>query len=459
MIKNMNKKKLLKILFLSFITCFLCFSCFAYADELPTGEGFEIEVPDTGNVSEVAKWAFYLLVSISGIAAFGILVWAGFLYITAAGDPGRIGEAKNKAKAAIFGLIFILASYLILTTLNPELTTFTTKHLDIQNGIVLTNNSTGKQWNYVQSAPILSSKIKIDDDGNIVSGSTYSIKFIASPDELYGIYIYKGTSYTYGMGEIFYKNNGGTISLPSEPASIYLLWNKPGVYLYDDDNPEKPPKYLTTGSKSIGTFANAVDRIVINEKDGQLFNTILFSETNYFGRYALIDTAPFDNGIDLGSTSIRKNELESIFIYHPSSGGQATVYPQINFQGDECNISSLGIFDNVCTENYELHSIKINPKTALLLDLSKIQPESSTNYLNPIGRAELFVANDSVFEINDIKTTNIYTEFDACAETGIDWLTGIVDIGNITCGITSTGMKIMYPTIALPRSFIVIPFE
>lgn len=104
-------------LFLLILFFFLSISSFCFAiDELNTEEA------DT--FAEIGQWGFNFILSTSVLAAFGVLVWAGFMWLTSAGDTTKISEAKTKIKAAIIGLLIIFFSYLIITTINPELMLF-----------------------------------------------------------------------------------------------------------------------------------------------------------------------------------------------------------------------------------------------------------------------------------------------------------------------------------------------
>ena len=73
-------------------------------------------------LNQLVAWLYYFIVMISGFAAFLMLVWAGFQWMTSAGNPTKIGEAKDRLISAVLGLVLILASWLILNTINPELT-------------------------------------------------------------------------------------------------------------------------------------------------------------------------------------------------------------------------------------------------------------------------------------------------------------------------------------------------
>jgi hypothetical protein len=61
------------------------------------------------------------LSSVGILAALGIAV-AGVMWITAAGDSGKIGEAKSWIASSLLGLALMLCAFLILNTINPELT-------------------------------------------------------------------------------------------------------------------------------------------------------------------------------------------------------------------------------------------------------------------------------------------------------------------------------------------------
>lgn len=73
---------------------------------------------DFGSLIEsIFNWALALV----GIAVFVNFLWAGFLWFTAAGRPGPINQAQEKMTNALIGAIILLASYLILNTINPDL--------------------------------------------------------------------------------------------------------------------------------------------------------------------------------------------------------------------------------------------------------------------------------------------------------------------------------------------------
>lgn len=87
--------------------------------EYPEIAGFDLNVDQ--DLNQIVAWFYYFIVSIGGLATFVMLVWGGFVWLTSAGSPAGIADAKDRIQSAFLGLIIILASYLILQVINPEL--------------------------------------------------------------------------------------------------------------------------------------------------------------------------------------------------------------------------------------------------------------------------------------------------------------------------------------------------
>jgi len=79
------------------------------------------------NVTGMVKYFYEWGIALGGLAAFVALIIGGFLYLTSMGEPTRLAEAKDRIKSAFFGLILLLSSWLILNTINPQLTTLKAK--------------------------------------------------------------------------------------------------------------------------------------------------------------------------------------------------------------------------------------------------------------------------------------------------------------------------------------------
>lgn len=76
----------------------------------------------TITVPQYFSYIYWLIITIAGLIAFGVMIWAGFAYVTSAGNPARISEAKNRILQGLFGLLILLGSYIIFNTINPQLT-------------------------------------------------------------------------------------------------------------------------------------------------------------------------------------------------------------------------------------------------------------------------------------------------------------------------------------------------
>lgn len=86
-----------------------------------------LEVP-LGTFTQACGPAVYLTkiytisVGVAVALAVVMIVYAGIIYITSGDNAGKQKEAKSQITQAIFGLALLLASYLILRTVNPDLT-------------------------------------------------------------------------------------------------------------------------------------------------------------------------------------------------------------------------------------------------------------------------------------------------------------------------------------------------
>ncbi|MFH1192963.1 MAG: pilin [Candidatus Jorgensenbacteria bacterium] len=76
---------------------------------------------DKGNISQAIVRIYQFAVAIAGIMAAGMIV-AGSLYISAsAGSPDKQSEGKDMITSAVWGIVLLFGSYLILNTVNPRL--------------------------------------------------------------------------------------------------------------------------------------------------------------------------------------------------------------------------------------------------------------------------------------------------------------------------------------------------
>jgi hypothetical protein len=130
---NPNQTKI-KRLFLSFLIAIFFFGIFTFS--FAQDKSLEVEYPEilgykpetvTSSLPEYVNYIFNFAVWAGGLTAFGVLVWAGIRYLTSTGSPEPRRDAKKQFQAALLGLAILFSSYLILTTINPQLVILGTK--------------------------------------------------------------------------------------------------------------------------------------------------------------------------------------------------------------------------------------------------------------------------------------------------------------------------------------------
>jgi len=86
--------------------------------QFPGAPFLQIDMP----LTQIIAWVYVFVVGISGLAAFIMIVWSGVQWMTSTGDPSKTSDAKDRIRNALLGLLLILASFVLLQTINPELT-------------------------------------------------------------------------------------------------------------------------------------------------------------------------------------------------------------------------------------------------------------------------------------------------------------------------------------------------
>ena len=70
-----------------------------------------------------ALYRFSLM--LAGMLAFGMIVYAGLRYTFAAGNPSTQSDARDQILQALLGLLLLFGAFIVLTTINPNLTNLT----------------------------------------------------------------------------------------------------------------------------------------------------------------------------------------------------------------------------------------------------------------------------------------------------------------------------------------------
>jgi len=83
-----------------------------------------VSLPDLNSTQDLGVFMqniYSFSITIVGILIFVRFIWAGWLYLSAAGNAGKTGEAKTMMQNAIIGAVILFSAYLILYVINPDL--------------------------------------------------------------------------------------------------------------------------------------------------------------------------------------------------------------------------------------------------------------------------------------------------------------------------------------------------
>lgn len=128
------KKNKFWVLSLTLFLAFWCSTIFAQTT-VPSDRPLEVTYPSfpqvtppttvSTPVTEYVRYIYYFFLFASGFFALGSFFYGSFRYITSAGRPDAMKDAKDQILAAVFGVAILFSSWIILNQINPNLTTFT----------------------------------------------------------------------------------------------------------------------------------------------------------------------------------------------------------------------------------------------------------------------------------------------------------------------------------------------
>lgn len=265
---------ILKKLFLIF---FLSLILFVLTDNFIVARELEITYPTINNISgpsstrallpDYVKYIFNFAIAISSLVVFGVMVYAGFLYVTSAGNPTTMKDATDRITSAIIGLIIILSSYLLLTTINPQLTVIN-PILGTNEGVIVYDTEANCKLG--KGSP--ESQEKLEPDVNYLKLGVSSANLEKLNGHAGAVYLYKGSDelkvYLYenenwsGIKQEITGTAGSCITSPLSTAkSIELAWQNPGVYLCKDATSKECSVYSSSQTKLANGFNDKVQYI------------------------------------------------------------------------------------------------------------------------------------------------------------------------------------------------------
>lgn len=132
-----------KIIFIFLTFSFIITPVFVFSQEIqyPPVPGAPTPTATT-TFSEYVKWIFNFSIIIGGILVFLMFVLSGIDYLISGLFPERRILAKERATRSFFGLLILLSVYLILYTINPQLTILPLQPLTSTTTTLPTSTST-----------------------------------------------------------------------------------------------------------------------------------------------------------------------------------------------------------------------------------------------------------------------------------------------------------------------------
>lgn len=331
--------KLNKFLFLFIIIFFFLsyLNPFVFAEE----RGLEVDYPEMGGekiststtIAEYAVYIFNFCIIIAAIAAFVALIYGGIRYFLSFNNPVNMKEARIWIYSGMVGLFIALASYLILSTINPDIILPKVEEIKPRTGIHLMGQAGEKKY--------------IVDSQNKITFDPVSLEFINTEEELYSVFICGEEKFDGKKSKELINNGKGTTYSVSNVNSIYFLWNRPGVYLYKKAGfgTPPPPAFFQTGSRYLADFDNNTKSIRIKdpgeEKDFS-FLAILFSDIDFEGRKGIGVAIKDSYNINYVKNQISSIDVSYVFPLNSpqANDGEVIFYDDIDCHKEKHSLSS-----------------------------------------------------------------------------------------------------------------------
>ncbi len=77
----------------------------------------------TSSISTIIGNLIAAMLALTGIIFLVIMVYAGMLYMTAAGEEGKVKKAKSMLTTSVIGILIVVTAYAVTTYLVQALTT------------------------------------------------------------------------------------------------------------------------------------------------------------------------------------------------------------------------------------------------------------------------------------------------------------------------------------------------
>jgi hypothetical protein len=202
---------------------------------------------DQSTLTDLVRYFYEWGISIGGLAVLISLLIGGFLYLTSVGNPTRMAEAKDRIFSAVIGLVLLFSIYLILNTINPELTVLTTPTVSSPSSALSTACDTKETDCPGPTCDCPDGQVCKNDPapGDGVKGGTCLLQgFSSTPCEK--AILYKDANYTTVNTEI--TPGSGCNSLTTTMVNSVKIIGGCTLYLYTNDDCPTPPDVILGSS-------------------------------------------------------------------------------------------------------------------------------------------------------------------------------------------------------------------
>ncbi len=119
------------------------------------GGNNEVEFPQKGDQEEMTTFVWTIVLNVlfdlllaSGYLAMIFIIWGGYMYIMAQGDPGRAAKGQRTLTSAIVGLVIVLSASVLVNTVRVVLSI---NHTDTWNQGDLNSTEIANAFNWAYS--------------------------------------------------------------------------------------------------------------------------------------------------------------------------------------------------------------------------------------------------------------------------------------------------------------------
>lgn len=218
----MKKTFLLAFLIISGI--FIAHSVFAITVNIPYNPALQ---PFTGRAGDLNLLPGYIVriyqfaMAIAGLLAFSMIVAGGIYYSISAGSADKQREGKDMIVSALWGVLLLFGSFIILQTINPTLTTLKEPALPEGDPSAVIITSTTDSYKKCFASGIVSA------NENFSCGSTPGPECIDTLNEKFRMYTNECNNRYPGGGGYVY-----TVNDVLQKPKCHPFYKQP----YDEDN-------------------------------------------------------------------------------------------------------------------------------------------------------------------------------------------------------------------------------